>query len=121
MKRNQPPPLDTTPLVPFTAQFEMAVAEYDRHIVCISKPPDEFVASLRSLGLKALKAYEGRPVGSRHGIACDRYVTVIFSHQENAVPLCGIYFNLHSPYKKLHATPARQEEPGVGQVPPPEK
>lgn len=126
MKRNLPPPIDTTPLVPFATQFDAAVAAYDRYIVCIAKPPDEFAASMVSLGLKALNAYETRPAGSRHGIACDKNVTIIFSHQEDAAPLCGIYFNLHSPYKKPTAKPElgrpeRQSEPDVGQVPPPEK
>jgi hypothetical protein len=36
----------------------------------------------------------------RHGIALDQDVTVILSQSDELRPLCGIYFNLHSPYKK---------------------
>ncbi len=39
--------------------------------------------------------------GLRHGIALDKVVTVILSQSDEARPLCGIYFNLHSPYKKI--------------------
>ncbi|HYG35332.1 MAG TPA: hypothetical protein VEC99_11135 [Clostridia bacterium] len=73
---------------------------YDRFIVCIDKTPDEFHASLLSLLNKAIKAYESRGPQLRHGIALDRQVTVILSQNDNPRPLCGIYFNLHSPYQK---------------------
>jgi hypothetical protein len=33
----------------------------------------------------------------RHGIALDKQVTIILSQTDNDRPLCGIYFNLHSP------------------------
>jgi hypothetical protein len=36
----------------------------------------------------------------RHGIALDKHVTVILSQSDNDRPLCGIYFNLHSPYQR---------------------
>ena len=37
----------------------------------------------------------------RHGIALDKFVTVILSQSdEEQRPMCGIYFNLHSPYQK---------------------
>jgi len=36
----------------------------------------------------------------RHGIALDKHVTVILSQSDAERPLCGIYFNLHSPYQK---------------------
>jgi hypothetical protein len=49
---------------------------------------------------KAIKAYEQRGPNLRHGIALDREVTIILSQTENGRPLCGIYFNLHSPYHK---------------------
>jgi hypothetical protein len=49
---------------------------------------------------KAIKAYESRGPQLRHGIALDKHVTVILSQSETARPLCGIYFNLHSPYQK---------------------
>ena len=35
----------------------------------------------------------------RHGIALDKQVTVILSQTDEARPMCGIYFNLHSPYQ----------------------
>jgi hypothetical protein len=33
-------------------------------------------------------------------------VTIILSQTENERPLCGIYFNLHSPYQKKSSTKA---------------
>jgi hypothetical protein len=36
----------------------------------------------------------------RHGIALDKQVTVILSQGDGPRPLCGIYFNLHSPYQR---------------------
>ena len=36
----------------------------------------------------------------RHGIALDQHVTIILSQSDESRPLCGIYFNLHSPYQK---------------------
>ena len=73
---------------------------YDQHVVCIDKTPEEFEAALASLLVKAIKAYETRGPQLRHGIALDRHVTVILSQTESPRPLCGIYFNLHSPYQK---------------------
>ncbi len=73
---------------------------YDKHVVCLDKTPDEFHSSLISLLNKAIKAYEGRGPQLRHGIALDRQVTVILSQNDGPRPLCGIYFNLHSPYQK---------------------
>ena len=49
---------------------------------------------------KAIKAYESRPAGMRHGIALDKEVTIILSQGDSDRPLCGIYFNLNSPYQK---------------------
>ena len=76
---------------------------YDKHVVCLDKTPDEFHASLLRLLEKAIKAFESRGPQLRHGIALDRQVTVILSQNESARPLCGIYFNLHSPYQKTVA------------------
>ncbi len=73
---------------------------YDKYVICIDKTPDEFEMSLVSLLTKAIKAYESRGPQLRHGIALDKQVTVILSQNENPRPLCGIYFNLHSPYQK---------------------
>jgi hypothetical protein len=77
-----------------------AMRAYDRYVICIDKTPEEFEASLVSLLHKAIKAYESRGTQLRHGIALDRHVTVILSQNDSARPLCGIYFNLHSPYQK---------------------
>ena len=84
----------------FKREIGEAVKIYDRYIVCLQKTPDEFEASLNSLIQKAIKAYENRIAGMRHGIALDKEVTVILSQSDDARPLCGIYFNLHSPYRK---------------------
>ena len=84
----------------FKREIGEAVKNYDRYVICLGKTPDEFEASLNSLLLKAIKAYETRATGMRHGIALDKEVTVILSQADEARPLCGIYFNLSSPYKK---------------------
>ena len=73
---------------------------YEKYVICIDKTPEDFHASLISLLNKAIKAYENRGPQLRHGIALDRQVTVILSQNDNTRPLCGIYFNLHSPYQK---------------------
>src|SRR5665213_3961557 len=84
----------------FKREIGEAVKTFDRYVVCLHKTPDEFEASLTSLLQKAIKAYETRAPGMRHGIALDKEVTVILSQSDDVRPLCGIYFNLHSPYKK---------------------
>jgi len=78
-----------------------AMHSYDKFVVCIDKTPEEFEASLISLMHKAIKAFENRGPHLRHGIALDRYITVILSQNDTPRPLCGIYFNLYSPYQKL--------------------
>ena len=77
-----------------------AMRMYDRYIICVDKTPDEFENTLTSLLNKAIKAYETRGPHLRHGIALDKQVTVILSQNDGPRPLCGIYFNLHSPYQK---------------------
>ena len=84
----------------FKREIGEAVKNYDRFVICLQKTPDEFEASLSSLIQKAIKAYENRAAGMRHGIALDKEVTVILSQSDDARPLCGIYVNLYSPYKK---------------------
>jgi hypothetical protein len=84
----------------FKQEIREAMKAFDRHIVCLEKTPDEFQAILVSLLNKAIKAYENRGPALRHGIALDRQVTVILSQNDTSRPLCGIYFNLHSPYQK---------------------
>ena len=73
---------------------------YEKYVVCINKTPEDFEASLLSLLDKAIKAYEGRGPDLRHGIALDKQVTVILSQGDGPRPLCGIYFNLSSPYRR---------------------
>jgi hypothetical protein len=84
----------------FKREIATAVKAYDKYIVCIDKTPEDFEVSLESLMTKAIKAYENRGEGLRHGIALDRHVTIILSQSDEECPLCGIYFNLHSPYQK---------------------
>jgi len=84
----------------FRQELAEAMRMYDKFVICIDKPPDEFEASLVSLLTKAIKAYESRGPQLRHGIALDKHVTIILSQSDTPRPLCGIYFNLHSPYQK---------------------
>jgi hypothetical protein len=84
----------------FAPELAEAMKAYDQYVICIHKTPDEFEASLISLVNKAIKAYESRGPQLRHGIALDKQVTVILSQNDGPRPLCGIYFNLHSPYQK---------------------
>ena len=90
----------------FKQEIADAVKTYDKFIVCLDKTPEECEASLRSLMEKAIKAYENRGPHLRHGIALDKQVTIILSQTDNDRPLCGIYFNLHSPYQKKSAAKA---------------
>ena len=84
----------------FKHEIADALRAYEKYVVCLDKVPEECEASLRSLMEKALKAYADRGPHLRHGIALDRQVTIILSQTETEKPLCGIYFNLHSPYQK---------------------
>jgi hypothetical protein len=84
----------------FKPELAEAVRNYEKFVVCLEKTPDEFEASLVSLMNKAIKAYETRGPNLRHGIALDKQVTIILSQTDDERPLCGIYFNLHSPYQK---------------------
>jgi hypothetical protein len=78
----------------------LALKTYDLYVINIDKIPEEFEISLKSLLAKAIRAYETRGPQLRHGIALDKHVTVILSQSDTERPLCGIYFNLHSPYQK---------------------
>lgn len=84
----------------FKAEIAEAVRAYEKYIVCIEKTPEQFRAAVESLMAKAIRAYETRGPNLRHGIALDRHVTIILSQTDGPRPLCGIYFNLHSPYQK---------------------
>src|SRR5256885_2222549 len=87
----------------FKREMDEALKSYDKHIVCIDKTPEQCEDSLRRLVEKAIKAYQERgPL--RHGIALDKQVTIILSQADGERPLCGIYFNLHSPYQKKQAS-----------------
>ena len=87
----------------FRAEMTHALSHYDKYVVCVNKTPEQFLESLQSLMTKAIQAFETRAPGLRHGIALDRYVTIILSETDADKPLCGIYFNLHSPYRKKTA------------------
>ncbi len=103
----------------FNQEIAQARKAYEHYIVCLNKTPDEFEATLHSLLNKAIKAYESRGPDLRHGIALDNYVTVILSQSDGPRPLCGIYFNLHSPYRKqsLPGSVKRLTEPISGSQP----
>ena len=96
---------------PTVAMFKPEMAEalraFEMYIVCLNKSPEDCQASLVSLLEKAIKAYVNRAPGLRHGIALDPQVTVILSQAEGERPLCGIYFNLHSPYNRKPARAAK--------------
>jgi hypothetical protein len=93
----------------FRREIAAAVKAYDKYVICIDKTPEDFEASLNSLMAKAIKAYESRGEGLRHGIALDKQVTIILSQSDETRPMCGIYFNLHSPYHK--AAPPKTVKP----------
>ena len=84
----------------FQQEIAAAVRNYDKFVICVEKTPDEFLKSLQSLMVKAIAAFENRATGLRHGIALDRHVTIMLSETDGAQPLCGIYFNLHTPFRK---------------------
>lgn len=94
----------------FKPELAEALRAYEKYIVCLDKPPDRFEESLVSLMSKAIKAYETRGPNLRHGIALDKQVTIILSQTDEERPLCGIYFNLHSPYQKQAAAKAASRQ-----------
>lgn len=84
----------------YRPEITEALKGFEKYIVCIDKTPEECEASLNSLMEKAIKAYLNRGQNLRHGIALDRQITIILSQTDGDRPLCGIYFNLSSPYQK---------------------
>jgi hypothetical protein len=94
----------------FQSEIAEALRAYDKHIVCIDKTPEDCRAALLSLMDKAIRAYLSRGPHLRHGIALDKQVTIILSQTENERPLCGIYFNLHSPYKKKAPVKSKKDD-----------
>ncbi len=100
----------------FRSEIAAAISAYEKYVICIHKTPEEFEATLMSLLSKAIKTYQERGPELRHGIALDRHVTVILSQNDGPRPLCGIYFNLHSPYQKRlpHKSVKHPTEPARG-------
>lgn len=96
----------------FKDEIADALKTFGKFIVCLEKTPDECSSSLQSLMEKAIKAYNERGPNLRHGIALDKQVTIILSQTEGDRPLCGIYFNLHSPYHKRHAAQKEKAKEG---------
>jgi hypothetical protein len=94
----------------FQTEIAEALKAFDKFIICIDKTPEECQESLLSLMEKAIAKYVSRGPNLRHGIALDKQVTVILSQSETERPLCGIYFNLHSPYKKKSAAKAKKDD-----------
>lgn len=97
----------------FKPEIAEAMRNYDRYVVCLEKTPEDLEKALQSLVEKAIRAFANRGEGLRHGIALDRQVTVILSQSDEARPLCGIYFNLSSPYhrqKPAKVSPPSREE-----------
>jgi hypothetical protein len=93
----------------FKPEMAEALKTYDKYVVCIDKTPDDCAASLSSLMEKAIRAYNNRGPNLRHGIALDKQVTIILSQSDEERPLCGIYFNLHSPYQRRPAKPRKEK------------
>ena len=100
----------------FAKEIKTALKAYDHHVVALGKSTEEFKAALDSLVAKAIDAYQRRGEGMRHGIALDKEITVILSQSDEERPLCGIYFNLHSPYQRraLPKTVKPMGEPEAG-------
>lgn len=94
----------------FKPEIEEALKAYDKFVVCLNKTPEEFETALCSLMDKAIKAYDNRGPTLRHGIALDKQVTIILSQAEGDRPLCGIYFNLSSPYQKRSLAKVGRED-----------
>jgi hypothetical protein len=84
----------------FKEEIAEALRGFEKYIVCLEKSPEDCANSLKSLMEKAIKAYTERGPNLRHGIALDKQVTIILSQTDGERPLCGIYFNLFSPYHK---------------------
>ncbi len=84
----------------FKPEIQEALKAYEKYVVCLDRTPEDCNASILSLLDKAIKAYENRGPGLRHGIALDKYLTVILSQSDSDLPFCAIYFNLHTPYHK---------------------
>jgi len=91
----------------FKSEIAEALRNFDKFVICLDKAPEDCSGSLSSLMEKAIKAYLNRGPHLRHGIALDKQITIILSQTENERPLCGIYFNLSSPYHKKSVPPKK--------------
>jgi hypothetical protein len=92
----------------FAPEMAAALRAYEKYVVCLAKSSEEFQASLVRLMRKAIAEFVNRGPQLRHGIALDRQLTVILSETAGERPLCGIYFNLHSPYAAKSKRPATE-------------
>ena len=99
------------PIETYELEVGAALKAYDKYVVSLEKTPEECAASLRSLMGKAINAYETRGPHLRHGIALDKEVTIILSQTEGERPLCGIYFNLFSPYQQNRKAEPKATKP----------
>ena len=104
--RFQPLSIEAVTVDSFKPEIAEAMKAFEKYIVCLDKTPEEAESSLLSLMEKAIKAYQNRGPNLRHGIALDKQVTIILSQTESDKPLCGIYFNLSSPYHKKNGAKA---------------
>jgi hypothetical protein len=104
----------------FRPEISQALRAYDKFVVCLDRSPDHCQATLFSLMKKAIEAYDSRGPNLRHGIALDKYFTVILSQSDAERPRCAIYFNLHTPYLKQAAPAAESclEKTGPEDEPP---
>ena len=85
----------------FKREIAAAVKAYDKYVVCLDKTPEDFEASLNSLMQKAIKAYENRGEGFRHGIALDKQVTVILSQGDEAARCAGFISTSIRPTRRI--------------------
>lgn len=92
----------------FEPEMREALQAFDKYVVCLEKAPVDCEKVMERLMQKAIDAFENRAPNLRHGIALDSQITIILSQAESERPLCGIYFNLHSPYRKV-AEPKQAE------------
>jgi len=101
----------------FEPELGAARKAFERYVVCLEKTPEDCLAALHSLLEKAIKAYEGRAPGLRHGLALDRHLTIILSQNETDRPHCAIYFNLFTPYSRKGALAAPPSPEGTAPLP----
>jgi len=104
----------------FEEEIQKAIATYEKYVVCLGYTPEEFAQGIRRLVAQALKVFENREPGLRHGFALNEFVTVIISQSESDRPYCGIYFNLFSPYTARLRRKAKERPSSADSTPPEE-